>query len=364
MSVLLDEDLVLKFRNWLGTAKPGSVAILTCDAGGSGISTLIVNSIADLHIEAVYVAQPTRALKSFLVDSSSSSRTVTGARKILVVDPVDSVISDPTSSADFAEFMKSGKSRVPIVLAGIRQRSSLAKIRDVVKPKIYDILDIQFPQIEDSTATTELVRLFPQHARDIDGIWARSNGDFSTATKNLAAGFSGEKDHIIDGTRAISKLLFESVNLFDAQRIIEGDSTVIASGIFENYALTGQDIDVAAHIADTFSGTDLIDETMFANQRFELVDIYNTISAGAGAVLAAPSRPFQIVKYGSLWSKNSNIQTKKKSMRAINSYLASKGRVQLDVEGLAYWKMIGCTDDTPDDTRSKLSRMWKNKTKK
>lgn len=359
---LLDAQRIEKFRAWLDAARAPCAAVITSEVTGSGVSHMVRDVCARMNIETVTVSHPARMLRTVLKDATGSARTVFGARKVLVIDPLDAVLAEPTSAGDLSDFLKSGRSKVPVIVAGVRSRSSASKLRDMLKPRVWDLHETHFPALEESAVLVELARVNPDvPAATVHRAWRDARGDLGHALKTLEAGFGTghAKDRVVDGTDAIAALLFGTVSVFEGARIIEGDSKAIASGVHENYPLTGQDVHTCAEIADAFSTADLMDEHIYGNQRFDMAPVYDAVCAGAGGVLAKPTdrRPFAVERYGTVWSKHSMMRTRQKSVRGIRAYLLEAGRTTLTAQELGAWRSIGLDDETPADVRSKVAKL-------
>lgn len=329
---LLDRDTVDALRAHLAGAS--GVTIVRSACPGVGVSTLLECLLGELDFEVVHVATALPKLKALLTDACTSSVSVTMRRKIILLDPIDSIIADVSAAMDLADFSKRPR-RVPVLIAGCRQRSSHTRVDDMFGKKS---ATFHFPALADDVAVARLLELSP--TGDVRSVWARAQGDFRSACNALGIllGASATKDEVCDGVDAIARIL-GGVSMRDAMRVQGGDTSMVSSGVFENYHAMRPTVHQAAQIADLFSKADAVDEMIYGKQRWDLTEYYAALTAGGPAVVlssarAPPAVPV-IAKYGTVWSRSNNQRTKEKAIRAVRMQLAENGCGGMDVGDLA-----------------------------
>lgn len=343
---LLDPTTIEALTTWARTATRGCVCIIRSHAPGCGVSTLIRRVLETQRCEPMIVdttGHPEQ-LATFLRDVSGSTHTTLERKKrVLVFDPIDGLFADQMTSRVVLEHLKTASSSIPIVCAGFLNRAPYARIMDIAANRacVPSLTSIFFDRIRDDIATCALRRLYPDASDDaITKAWASVDGDYRAAASALAMGEAGYvKDAVCDGQMAIARILFEEgVSLSEAMRLHDGDSQVMTSGIFENYApLAGPPIDACAEIADGFSVADMLDTRIYGNQQWDLVPMYAAMTAGVSAVAIPKPRPSKpIDKVATVWSKSYNQRAKGKFVRAINHQLAERGHSTMAPEDLAY----------------------------
>jgi len=329
--VLFDAHDVAICREWMRTAKgPGTVLILETPHTGMGVSTLLRLLCGELGIEPIAISTNIPKLKTLLKDASGSPFTVEGLKKIMIVDPLDAVLAEPTCATDLSEFFKS-KAPIPAIVAGIRLRSSLAKLGDMVSPKVYSVTTLTFKAIEDSIALAYLEDIKRRHNKrvNVKDVWT---GDLRNALAALDTDVPRSiKDDHCDGVQAVARVLFEkTLTIRDSIAMHEGDVSMITAGTHENYPHTGQTIETCARMADVYSITDAMDEHMYTTQRWELGDVCTAISSGGPVAYldkdaGAAHKHIDLSKFGTIWSRNNNQRTKEKALRGIRQIMIEHG---------------------------------------
>ena len=344
-----------------------------------GISTLIQLACAEEGAEPVVVSTNIPKLKAFLADVAASPMTVEGRTKILVIDPLDAVLAEPTGTADLSEFCKAG-ARIPLIFAGIRMRSSMAKLQECVHAKLYDKTVLAVPPIAPATALAFLRRAAATLGSSVPPgtVWT---GDVRNAVAALTLNITGAaKDVVCDGVDAVRRALCDaSLTIRDAIRMHEGDVSMITSGTHENYPLTGQTIETCNKMAETYSLADIMEERMYDTQRWELGDVQVAVAVGGPVAYldkAAAERapPMDLSKFGTIWSRNNNHRTKEKTLRAVRNALIECGmRGATHIDSIAavrhmvmhairadQWASImDRLGDVPHDTVLGMMRLWK-----
>lgn len=329
LSSLLDTECVARFEHWVHHAKRGDVMLIKAGATGCGISTMIQSTLEAGGCEPLHVISRLQRVKEYVADASLSSHTaLQKKKKIIVMDPIDALFSDQGSVVDIIDLFRNPRkgSNLPTICAGFVQRSTFARVVDAIGKHPYTLLE--FPRIETPKALRFLKSVYGTTHGDaaLETTWTHAHGDLRACC--VALDFGGNvthhhvKDVVCDGMDAMRKILFHPVTLEEAIRLHDGDSQLLHMGVFENYGLANPDIDVCVQIADAFAAADIVEEHVYGNQEYDLLEFYAFLSAGvAGVLLPSPARPPVIGKVGTLWSRINNQRSKQKSLREIRHSL-------------------------------------------
>lgn len=372
---ILDDAVIEDVRRWL--RKGTGVAWLKGSRPGIGISTLITTLCEEEGYDPIIISSSAPKTKQLLKDAARCPMTVSFRKKVIVIDPVDAVMVEPSCAMDVTDFFKSkSPCVVPVLVAGARLRSSMTKILDMFPPKLYDLATFEFPVPARDRALAALRRLgTPPGDMNIEAIWDAAQGDFGSAVMavRIGLGESATKDDMCDGFDAVRRILQDpTVTLRDAMCLQHGDSTMVSAGIHENYVRTAQSIETCAALSEMIAEADCVDNAMYAHQRWELHEYYDALTAGAASVLLdKPSRPstMDLTKFGTVWSRENNRRTKEKSLMRIMQARAAEGLGPLDMHALAMVRtmIMTCVRDTryaeipemPADTILAIMRLWK-----
>lgn len=135
-----------------------------------------------------------------------------------------------------------------------------------------------------------------------------------------------EVDPHIDANRAIARLLSGSgpCGVDEGLRMFETDVSVVALMMHENYldvaSLKRCTLEQVAACADSISASGVIDEHMYGRQAWELTSAYGICSTVFPAYLCCTARAKgRSLRFGTLWSKTSNMYTKRKAHRRLHS---------------------------------------------
>lgn len=159
-------------------------------------------------------------------------------------------------------------------------------------------------------------------------------------------GFSA-KDEDVDAIGAVTNMMMRRrpQRVADAMRAAHMDAGVIPPMIFENYldvaALRGRDegVEAAAIAADSMSLADGIENAMYAHGRFDLTDAYLAHAAVAPA-MAVRTASSSAVRFGNMWSKTSNMHTKRAVLRSIRNRVPGLWNVSSAVDAYAYVSVL------------------------
>jgi len=342
-ALVLDPDRVDAFAAWLRRAGSGDVMIVRTQAPGCGVSTMLRVVAAELDVELIEVAPGAQKTKAFLTDASAAKVTVDMRKKVLVFDPMDTLLSDQTTAVDVLEFLRH-RSKVPVVCSGFLQRSSLAKVSDALG-KATVVTTLTFPKIDDARAVTRLQTIAAREhkACDVRAAWEASRGDFRAALASVRMDLANSvKDSVCDGVDAIHTALYSSdLSLREAMHLQDGDVNMVSMGVFENYPLVlTQDIEACATVADDYSCADVVDEYMYNSQAWELSGAYAALTTGAAALHIRPTKKIEITKFGSVWSRSNNQRSKEKQAVAVVHQMTEARGNRVPVEDLAYVRVM------------------------
>lgn len=372
--LLLDPDGVSRVKQWIrDTTGKAKVLVIESASVGAGISTLIRLACSEEHVEPIIISSSAQKLKSFLKDASSSSYTVDFRKKILVIDSLDAVFSEPTCAAELSDYFKS-IATIPAICAGHRLRSSTSKLHDMLT-KAYHIDTVSFPEIDPTKALAYLHSIRDSLGRTAPVAW---RGDLRNALASLDADVQNAlKDDQCDGVDAVWRVLFDPTLTIRESISMHGkDISMITAGTHENYPLTGQSIDACAKLADIYSITDVMDECMYDTQRWELGDVCTAISSGGPVAYidkhkSQHHKKINLSKFGTFWSRGNNQRTKEKALRNIRSVMLENGmHSSSTIDSLATiralvtsqnWDaLLPILESLPNDTVLAIMRLWKS----
>jgi len=337
VGVLLDDATTLLLRRWMdgavvADADKAPTAFVTARVG-SGVSTLLRLLVSELGLEGVWIHAGTPRIADVLEDVGRSRISVTGRRKIVIVDEFDAVSADKVTISAIVAFAKTGKLRM--VCAGHASRSSKAS-EFATKWARFD-----FPRIPTTKIEAYLRSLgFGPAASKVSA--KRADGDLRAALNSVDSPDS--KDVVVEGLDGVDLVLSRTA-LTVRDAMVMHEPSVVAMGVFENYQaiLAKNDTGIADIVSDSFSMADVFDEKMFSTQQWDLAGFYaaTAIAAPALAIRERPGRKTTSVeKFGSVWSKAYNARAKAKNVKTINAARSAAGLTCMSVEDLALHRLI------------------------
>ena len=372
--LLLDSDCIRRVKQWIrDVTGKGHILVVESESVGVGISTLLSLACDEEHVESVMISSAIQKLKVLLKDASSTAYTVDFKKKILVIDSLDAVFSEPTSAIELTDYFKA-VSPIPAICAGHRLRSSSSKLQEMLSSKAYHIETVRFPEIESSKAIEYLHTIRDTLGRSAPVAWY---GDLRNALAALDADVpNASKDEQCDGVDAVRRVLFDPrLTIRDSINMHEGDITMITAGTHENYLLTGQTIESCARLADIYSITDVMNERMYETQQWELGDVCTALSSGAPVAYidktaSKKHKHMDLSKFGTMWSRDNNRRTKEKALRYIREVMSEREwHASSTIESLATLRAIVGTQkwehilpilqDLPNETVLAVMRRWK-----
>ena len=362
--LFLDTSLCERVKTWLRETSKGFL-VITASQRGCGITSMIECFVRELSIDPVWIHQPIRAAKSFLEDATKNRRTALGLKKVLVIDPFDAVCVEPSCATDLVEFLKKGSCAIPIILTGHYLRVNTSKVQDILK-KVSDdrVTSIHFPPLDD----TKIIEFLGSGG---ENLWLSSGKDLrnSLQAKQFGGGMNATKDQRCDGFDAITSLVTSvpKLSLRDGARLVEGDASMIAGGIFENYP-SWSTFDACTRISNSMSAADLFEKAMYSKNAWVLSGPQSVCVAGV--TLERPAKPLKTMqKYGTVWSRENNKKTKEKTLKT-----ASLGVPGLGAEDLGCLRcvmqaalkkgeldvLVSFAKHYGADTLLSLMRLWKS----
>ena len=372
---MLDTDCIMRVKQWIRDVHGrGKVLVVESVSAGVGISSLLRLACEEEGVEPIIISSSVQKLKTFLKDVSGSPYTVDFKKKILIIDSMDAVVSEPTCATELSDYVRS-ISPIPLICAGHRLRSSSSKLADMVTAKTYTIEKVIFPAIDDTKALAYLNTVKERLGRSTPVVW---HGDLRNALTALDTDITNTlKDDKCDGVDAVRRVLFDpTLTVRDSIRMHTGDVSMITAGTHENYPLTGQSIESCALLADVYSIADVMEERMYATQKWELGDVCTAITSGAPVAYIDKAkshkhRHIDLSKFGTFWSRGNNMRTKQKALRGIRATMYEFGlHASSALESLAtlrgivlsqQWDLIlPVISSLPDDTVLAIMRLWKS----
>lgn len=373
--LLLDTDCIMRVKQWIRDVHGrGKALVVESVSVGVGISTLLRLACEEEGVEPIIISSSAQKLKVLLRDVSGSPYTVDFKKKIIVIDSMDAVVSEPTCAAELAEYLRS-VSPIPVICAGHRLRSSSSKLADMVTPKTYAIEKVVFPAIDDAKAIAYLNVVRERLGRSTQVAW---HGDLRNALAALDTDITNTlKDDRCDGADAVRRVLFDpTLTVRDSIRLHSGDVSMITAGTHENYPLTGQSIETCALLSDIYSIADIMEEHMYCTQKWELSDTCTAITSGGPVAYLDKSntgqkyRNLDLSKFGTFWSRGNNMRTKEKALRGIRAamyefgmYASSALESLATVRGIVLsqkWELIlPVISPLSNETVLAIMRLWK-----
>jgi hypothetical protein len=370
--LLLDTTCSGRVKQWIReTRGRGKVLVIDSASVGVGISTLLRLSCQEENVEAIFISSSVQKLKNFLKDASSSAYTVDFRKKILIIDSFDAVVSEPTCATELSDYIKS-ISPIPVICVGHRLRSSASKLADMIQ-KTYVIERVSFPALDTDTVLARLKTIKEALGRSAP---VSFNGDLRNSLAALDTDVVNSlKDDQCDGVDAVRRVLFDpSLTIRDSIRMHTGDVSMITAGTHENYPLTGQSIEACAQLADIYSMADVMEECMYATQKWEVGDVCVAITSGGPVayldkVASQKHKKIDLSKFGTIWSRRNNMCTKEKGLRALKGVMLEHGMRQTSIDSLATmrgiilsqkWELIlPRIAQLPNETLLTIMRLWK-----
>lgn len=353
---------------------------------GCGASTLLTTLLQKQHIEPVWFTPGTPKLRASLKDAGISSVSASGNRKILVLEGFDCLMTDANAAADISDFI--GKwLPAPVVFLGhrsrtvfkrfgelfkaaTRHRSTVLELKPLTLEAVVGVVQQQFPTMSRETATA----LATAARGDVRAALAAAA--FSTTTPETSV-----KDTVYESYSVVDMTFDGDVHsIQDALTVASGDPTVVSLGLFESYGLDPD-------IAEAFSIADVMEEFMFARQRWDLSDVHAAMAvaypalhvshnASKNTTVKRSKESQQKFSYGMVWSRAHLQASKARLLKTVGAQRADAGFTTfLTIQDLAWIRTMVMTAESQKDPTSMkavvgglkpsgvlaIMRLWKGK---
>jgi hypothetical protein len=320
------EQDVQALRTWLESKTPRSL-VLVVGTPGCGASSTLTSLLEELDIESVWLTPGVQKLRASLHDAGSSFYSATGRRKVVVVDGFDAIMGDANSAADVGDFVRRALPAPTVCLAhrtrtiikrfrelfnaASRPRAAVIELHPLSPVQIAEIVRQKHPSISENDAMT---------------LAQQCNGNIKSAISSLAFSTSSAparlKDDFPESFAVVDRILDGELHTVrEALDMASAESIVISYGVFERYGFSPD-------VSEAFSIADVLEEHMFANQKWELSDVHTAIGVGypAVAMTLPASRPLpkktETFTYGMVWSRIHLHAARKKMTHAIHTQRA------------------------------------------
>lgn len=346
-----EEDIAV-MRSWLVAGEPRSV-FLAVGVPGCGVSTALSALLETLDIECVWLDPATPRLRIALADAGCSCVSATGRRKVVVLEGFDAIMRDANGAADVSDALRR-QLPAPTMFMAHRTRTVVRRFRDL------------FPAATRARATVLEVRpmtpariaaviraAHPGVAPALADSMARAcRGDVRSALASLALSETTDaytKDDVPEADAVVEAALSGALTtVVGALAQGSSDSAVVSHGIFERYGFSPE-------VADAFSLADMLEERMFATQRWELADAHAAMAVAYPALhlqpgeVLPPARPgarpgggrggdgggSTKFVYGMVWSRQHLLAARIKLFRTVQTQRAAFKVPAMGVTALA-----------------------------
>ncbi len=329
--------MVEDLRAWLndGVADSGFVSGGT----GSGITSLVTAVIKENGIEPHHIDHMAKNFTELLDDSNKISTSIRGKRIIVVVDGVDSSAVCKRILGILADHVKSnGKHK--IVCIGHREKKSSSN--DFAKK--WRVFDIPLPT--DEVLFEKLTSISRGRVSDVTIakiIRENPTGDIRSCINSLEMQIATPSDQVssidtfVDGVDGIEYIFKndDQPRLEELFKIYEQEPWMIKNGAFENYLKFFTSINVVARISESLSASD----SLFKYPDSEMT--YPECAFAVGDIkLAAKMKKAQIVKFGTMWSKDNYQKINAKKHKNIAERMRERGYLDIPSTDLDYVRDI------------------------
>jgi len=300
-TLLLDRDQIEQVSEWV--LNGSGILVLTQEQTGCGVSTmlsLLLDKLQD-RVHAIDV-----------VDAGTSRMSVLGQKKVIVLDPFESIIMDQTVGKKIPDLI--ANPRIPILIAGFKRRITISKLDDMLKKcKSAPVTRLCMRAITDEAAVKYIESLGCQ---DPATTWTQSGHDMRHAVLSLRA--SHLKEQLPDGIEGLRAILEggEGRSYADMVRIIEHDPTIMLDGLYENYINATADIHAASNVMDTICAAEIFAARRYASTCDDMQpEVYGTL-AGLGFSGLRLQKP--IATFGTFWARENHRHSKKALVRRVD----------------------------------------------
>ena len=334
--VLLDRGFVDAVEQWMLTATSG-VLVIEQSQTGCGVSRLL-DVLQEEHARHVaWVSMGHHACR----------RTVLGQKKIMLIDPPDSVIVDAAKSVQFAQLVQTPS--IPMIIAGFKRRSVVAKLGAMLKKSSGTVTHLTVPPIPDDDAVNFLVSVAAEkgvEGVDVRHAWSTTH-DLRHCLRALDGKGSELREILPDGVQGLLALLQQSdaLSFRDRCRIAEGDPSIMVDGIFENYVHgVSTNLEDAVGVLDMLSTCDHLQAFAYAQPSFDPAPLTAALVAGTSACNVDVRK--DIKTFGTLWARANHQKVKRKLLKELPFDMNG-------VEATAYVRQMALS--SPDQLRRMVS---------
>ena len=320
VGIALDPQFVASVESWLTSGDAGGrVLVLSQSQTGSGVSSMLHRLQSRHDASFVYVSCGTH----------SSKRTVLMQRKIMLLDPPDEEFLDPARTAALARLIETPD--IPIVIAGFKRRSIVAKLNAMLKKCTGHVVRMEVPPLEDAVALAVLFRDADDRGipRDrIERAWHRTH-DLRHCLETISSRSADVREILPDGTEGLRAILQPTTStswtFTDRCRIAEGDQTIMVDGSFENYWNGLDSIEDASDVMEALCVADRLQACSFSNPTFDPSSL--TASLVAGLSTHHVNVKGQIRTFGTVWARQNHQVVKRRQLAKLRG---------MDVDTAAY----------------------------
>jgi hypothetical protein len=297
--LLLDGEQIREVREWL--LNGSGILVITQEQTGCGVSTmtrLLLESLSD-KVHGVDV-----------VDHGASRLSVTGQKKVLILDPFETYLMDQTASKKIPELVTNPK--IPTLISGFKRRVTFSKLDDMLKKSNAPITRLCMRAIPDESAVEYLKSIGCTAPKEA---WTDSGRDLRHAVLSLRA--SHVKEQLPDGIDALRTILEGNCQRSYAEvvRVIEHDPTIMLDGLYENYINASTDIHTLSDAMDTICAAEIFASRRYAGTCTDMQpELYGTLAGLAYSGLRLTKR---IETFGTFWARENHRHSKKNTLRKV-----------------------------------------------
>lgn len=335
-----DEDMAI-VRSWLATGAPRSV-FLAVGVPGCGVSTALARMLGALDIESVWLDPATPRLRIALADAGCSCVSATGRRKVVVLEGFEAIMRDANGAADIADALRR-QLPAPTVFLAHRTRTVIRRFRDMFPAATRDratVLEVR--PMRPARIAAVIQGAHPAVAPALAESMARAcRGDVRSALASLAMSETTDayvKDEVPEADAVVDAALAGALTtVVEAVARGSSDPAVVSHGMFERYGFS-------VEVADAFSVADMIEERMFATQRWELADVHAAMAVAFPALRLDPGQVVPSPRpqtggrkfvYGMVWSRQHLLAARAKLFQTVQTQRVAAKVPALDVTDLA-----------------------------
>lgn len=282
---LLDPAARERLRAWLADDPVGTAWVT--GHPGSGMTTLVRGLVRGMG--AVWLTPATMRSRAFFRDVCENAVSVTGLRKVVVLDELDVVLGNETAMMDVAHVVRHS-ARVPVVCI---LKNSRAALTCGLRKKAALVVDFPRPTHEAMVRAVAAVARAEGLAQDrVEALCVSAPGDVRHVLQTLRADAPATRDVGMATADAVASLLGGGHTVDSAMRLFWGDTGGVPSGVFEAYTQAcGDDVRACVAFAEAASRADLVDAAIHGTQRWELMEAYGVRGLFSKSTARCGTRP-------------------------------------------------------------------------